>query len=117
LRHEKVAQTLEQCRFTGADLPAKDDESLAALHAVNQIGQGLLMLRASVEKTWIGTEVERTLFQAKEGIVHVRTTRTYYCPYSNICPRNFSAKQRSGAFAGLARTDQYVGVAPLHAGH
>ncbi len=62
LRRQKSAEALEHSRFSSSDFAGKDDEPLFALHAIDEIGQSLLMLRASVKKARIGTQIERVFF-------------------------------------------------------
>ena len=44
-----------------------------ALDAIDQIGQSLFMLRASIQEARIGAEVERVFFQSEERVIHVGT--------------------------------------------
>ena len=48
---QKVAQALEHGGLAGAHLAGQDDESLAALDAVDQVRQRLFVLRAAIEET------------------------------------------------------------------
>ena len=50
LLDEEFAQAFEQGGFAGSGVAGQDDESLAVLHAVNQIRQGFFVLPAAIEE-------------------------------------------------------------------
>jgi len=53
-----MANALEHGGLTGAHFAGQDDEALAALHAVNQIGQRLFVLCAAVQECGIGSKAD-----------------------------------------------------------
>src|ERR1035441_8443869 len=67
---EEIAQTLQHGGLAGADLAGKGDESLTALHAVDEAGESFFVLRTPEEKRRVGTHVERVLGEAEEGVIH-----------------------------------------------
>src|SRR5262249_28513606 len=127
LRHEEVAQTFEHGGFARAYFAGQHDESLPALHAVNQVRQRLFVLRAAVEKTRVRTEVERILFQAKEGIVHGvanetvnKLSLTYRQGYPLACIQGAASAVMAEEYVGPrmspgARIERWVRNLPIGA--
>ena len=75
LRVEEIAQALEHGGLAGADLPGERDETLTALHPINQAGERFLVLRAPEQKRGVRAHVERVFGEAEEGVVHVHRSR------------------------------------------
>ena len=68
LRVEKVAQALQHGGLAGADLAGEDDEALAALHAIDQVGQRFFVLRAPEQERRVRAHVERILVKPKKAL-------------------------------------------------
>jgi hypothetical protein len=69
---EEVAH---QRRLPGADLAGDDDEALALVQPVLQVGEGALVAAAAEEEGGIRIELEGLARQPEEGFVHVVTRR------------------------------------------
>ena len=72
---EEIPQTLQHRGFAGSHFTREHHESLAALHAVDQVGESFLMLRAPEQERRIRAHVEGILGETKEGFVHLRCAR------------------------------------------
>src|SRR5579875_2820259 len=61
LRIQIVSQALEHGSFSRTHLARKDNKSLAAAHAIDQIGESFLMLWTPVKEVRVRTDVKRVL--------------------------------------------------------
>src|ERR1019366_1923455 len=69
---EEVPQAFQHGGFAGSHFTREHHESLAALHAVDQVGESFLMLRAPEQERRVRAHVEGILGETKEGFVHLR---------------------------------------------
>src|SRR6185312_2279086 len=67
LRAQKIAQAFQHGSLTGSDFARQYDEAFAALHAVNQVRQGLFVLHAPEQKRRVRAHVERVLVETEKG--------------------------------------------------
>src|ERR1035438_8549759 len=67
---EEIPQAFEHGGFAGADLAGEDDKTLAALHAIDEVGEGLFVLRTPKQEPRVGAHVKRILREAEEGVIH-----------------------------------------------
>ena len=64
-------QAADEGRLPRSDLSGDDDETLALVHAVLQVGEGALVSATAVEEGGIRIELERLRGQPEKGFVHV----------------------------------------------
>ena len=67
---QKIAQALEHHGLARAHFPGQDHEAFAALHAVDEVRQRLLVLRAAEQKRRVRAQAERVFGKAEKGLVH-----------------------------------------------
>src|SRR5216684_6064692 len=84
LGFQVVPQAFEHGGLAGAHFARKDDEPLAALDTVNEVGQGFFMLFAAVQEGRIGAETEGTLGETEEGVVHSDAFGSQGCPLVHL---------------------------------
>jgi len=64
--------------------PVRNDETLAAVNAVNQVRQRLLMLPTAIEEGRIRTQVEWVFTKAKESVIHRKRCRSRWGAIQSI---------------------------------
>ena len=67
---QPLEQRMEQGGLAGSDLTGQEDEALALLDPVEELGERLLVRGRQVEKAGVGRRIERRLPQTEEGEVH-----------------------------------------------
>src|ERR1017187_6664944 len=67
---EEIAQAFEHGSLAGADLAGQDNKALAALHAVDEVGQGFFVLRTPEQERRVRAHVKRILRETEEGVIH-----------------------------------------------
>ncbi len=72
LGSQEIPQAFQHHGFAGADLAGHHHEALAALDAVDQVGQRLLVMGAPEKERRIRAQIERVFGKAEKRLVHVQ---------------------------------------------
>ena len=73
-----VAQALQHGGLAGAYFARKNDKALAALDAVNQVGQRLFVLRTAERNEGSGLRLNGLAEKTKKRLIHATTTQAYH---------------------------------------
>src|ERR1035441_1069325 len=67
---EEIPQAFEHGSLAGANLAGEDNKALAALNAIDEVGQGFFVLRTPEQERRVRAHVKRILGEAEEGVIH-----------------------------------------------
>ena len=81
---QEIPQAFQHGGLAGAYLARQDHEALAALHAINQVGQSFLVLRATEQERRVRAHVEGIFGETEEGFIHGHYARTGGLRYYRI---------------------------------
>ena len=73
---QSFEQCLEQGSLAGSHLAGQQDEALALLYSVQELGERLSVRWRQMEKPGIGRRIERRLLKPEEGEVHGHEARS-----------------------------------------